>query len=180
MLHNVARIKYDRVKILLSAYRHSDTQRHAEAGVFVEVLGKPMSHRKLDTVKSRTVSPQCSSTDTATAYGATSKPGWIPSTPTTPSAKQPSHATSAPNRPTLRTEGVLAHSGSAAPVATTSAPTSPTCPSYTPTSMICCAATHSCSPPPTSMTGHIPMRCPSDEEVRRVRRLIDQVRKEFS
>ncbi len=42
-------IEYDKRKMGLYAYRHSYAQRHADAGVPVEVLRELMSHRKLDT-----------------------------------------------------------------------------------------------------------------------------------
>jgi integrase len=42
-------IEYDKSKIVLYAYRHSYAQRHADAGVPVEVLRELMSHRKLET-----------------------------------------------------------------------------------------------------------------------------------
>lgn len=42
-------IEYDKAKIVLYAYRHSYAQRHADAGVPVEVLRELMSHRKLET-----------------------------------------------------------------------------------------------------------------------------------
>jgi len=42
-------IEYDKTKIVLYAYRHSYAQRHADAGVAVEVLAELMSHRKLET-----------------------------------------------------------------------------------------------------------------------------------
>lgn len=42
-------IEYDKRKIVLYAYRHSYAQRHADAGVSVEVLSELMSHRKLET-----------------------------------------------------------------------------------------------------------------------------------
>ncbi len=42
-------IEYDKTKIVLYAYRHSYAQRHADAGVPVEVLRELMSHRKLET-----------------------------------------------------------------------------------------------------------------------------------
>lgn len=42
-------IEYDKRKIVLYAYRHSYAQRHADAGVPVEVLRELMSHRKIET-----------------------------------------------------------------------------------------------------------------------------------
>ncbi|WP_231883294.1 hypothetical protein [Mycobacterium leprae] len=50
---------------------------------------------------------------------------------------------------------------------TTSAPTSPTCPTYTPNAMICCTATNSCATidlDDWTRTDGVP----SDEEVRRL------------
>ncbi|KAA1248665.1 tyrosine-type recombinase/integrase [Mycobacterium simiae] len=49
LLHNADGIEYDKAKIVLYAYRHSYAQRHADAGVPVEVLRELMSHRKLET-----------------------------------------------------------------------------------------------------------------------------------
>ncbi len=49
LLRNSDGIEYDKSKIVLYAYRHSYAQRHADAGVPVEVLRELMSHRKLDT-----------------------------------------------------------------------------------------------------------------------------------
>jgi integrase len=49
VLHTADGIEYDKAKIVLYAYRHSYAQRHADAGVPVEVLRELMSHRKLET-----------------------------------------------------------------------------------------------------------------------------------
>jgi len=49
LLHNADSIEYDKAKIVLYAHRHSYAQRHADAGVPVEVLRELMSHRKLET-----------------------------------------------------------------------------------------------------------------------------------
>lgn len=49
VLRTVDGIDYDKRKIVLYAYRHSYAQRHADAGVPVEVLAELMSHRKLET-----------------------------------------------------------------------------------------------------------------------------------
>ncbi|MGO9354560.1 MAG: tyrosine-type recombinase/integrase [Mycobacterium sp.] len=49
VLHTADGLEYDKTKIVLYAYRHSYAQRHADAGVPVEVLRELMSHRKLDT-----------------------------------------------------------------------------------------------------------------------------------
>jgi len=49
VLRTVDGVEYDKTKIVLYAYRHSYAQRHADAGVPVEVLRELMSHRKLET-----------------------------------------------------------------------------------------------------------------------------------
>ena len=49
VLHTADGIEFDKGKIFLYAYRHSYAQRHADAGVPVEVLRELMSHRKLET-----------------------------------------------------------------------------------------------------------------------------------
>lgn len=49
LLRNRDGVEYDKSKIVLYAYRHSYAQRHADAGVPVEVLRELMSHRKLET-----------------------------------------------------------------------------------------------------------------------------------
>jgi integrase len=49
VLHNGDGVEYDKAKIVLYAYRHSYAQRHADAGVPVEVLRELLSHRQLET-----------------------------------------------------------------------------------------------------------------------------------
>ena len=44
-------VEFDKRKIVLYAYRHTYAQRHADAGVPIDVLRELMSHRKLDTTK---------------------------------------------------------------------------------------------------------------------------------
>ena len=41
--------EFDKAKVVLYAYRHTYAQRHADAGVPIDVLAELMSHRKLDT-----------------------------------------------------------------------------------------------------------------------------------
>lgn len=43
--------EFDKARVVLYAYRHSYAQRHADAGVPIEVLRELMDHRKLDTTK---------------------------------------------------------------------------------------------------------------------------------
>lgn len=42
-------VEFDKARIVLYAYRHSYAQRHADAGVPIDVLRELMDHRKLDT-----------------------------------------------------------------------------------------------------------------------------------
>ena len=44
-------VELDKRRIVLYAYRHSYAQRHADAGVPIDVLRDLMDHRKLDTTK---------------------------------------------------------------------------------------------------------------------------------
>ncbi len=44
-------IEYDKTRIVIYAYRHTYAQRHADAGVGIDVLRELMDHRKLDTTK---------------------------------------------------------------------------------------------------------------------------------
>jgi hypothetical protein len=51
VLHTADGTEFDKSKIVLYAYRHTYTQRHADAGVPIDVLRELMSHRQLDTTK---------------------------------------------------------------------------------------------------------------------------------
>ena len=134
--------EFDKAKIVPYAYRHTYAQRHADAGIAVDVLSQLLDHRTLEVTRRYyrvgeqrrraavdTVTAHAASTGTATGSGATPTPCWTPSTPATPSATSPSPTAAAPNRPTSKPAAGPAPSGSAARAATTSAPTSHTCPS---------------------------------------------------
>ncbi len=51
VLHTSDGIEFDKSKIVLYAYRHTYAQRHADAGVGIDVLYELMDHRKLDTTQ---------------------------------------------------------------------------------------------------------------------------------
>ncbi|MGH9266855.1 MAG: tyrosine-type recombinase/integrase, partial [Acidimicrobiales bacterium] len=51
LLHTVDGAEFDKWRIVLYAYRHSYAQRHADAGVPIDVLRELMDHQKLDTTK---------------------------------------------------------------------------------------------------------------------------------
>ena len=172
VLHNADGIEYDKSKIVLYAYRHSYAQRHADAGVPVEVLRELMSHRKLETTSGyyrvgETRRREAVDRVTAMQFDRHGNRIWRQAqalvdsdTPAAPSVRSPSRLAFAPNRPTSKPEAAPARSGSAAPAATTSAPTSPTYPTSTPTSTTCCAPVNAYSPPPISTRGHAPRPCP--------------------
>lgn len=50
-LHTTDGAEFDKGRVVLYAYRHSYAQRHADAGVPIDVLRELMDHRKLDTTK---------------------------------------------------------------------------------------------------------------------------------
>ena len=50
-LRTVDGIEFDKRRVVLYAYRHSYAQRHADAGVPIDVLRQLMDHSKLDTTK---------------------------------------------------------------------------------------------------------------------------------
>ena len=131
---------FDSAKIVLYAYRHTFAQRHANAGVSIDVLAELLDHKDLSVTRrvlprrrrppprrhrqghhngcnrhgNRTWREARALLDTEHAryvIGQVAVPyGTCTSRPTSPRAAAP------------------ARSGSAAPAATTSAPTSPTCP----------------------------------------------------
>lgn len=51
MLSTADGTEFDKTKIVLYAYRHTYAQRHADAGVGIDVLRELMDHRKLDATK---------------------------------------------------------------------------------------------------------------------------------
>ena len=119
--------EFDKTRIVPYAYRHSYAQRHADAGVPIDVLAELLDHRKLNghpplLPRRRRPPPRrrrhgdraAASTGTATGSGATPTPCWNPSTPATPSARSPSPTAPAPNRPTCKPAAAPARSGSAA------------------------------------------------------------------
>lgn len=52
VLHTADGIEFDKSRAVLYAYRHTYAQRHADAGVAIDVLRELMDHRKLDTTSS--------------------------------------------------------------------------------------------------------------------------------
>ena len=156
---------FDRRRVTLYAYRHSYAQRHADAGVPIDVLRELMDHRKLDTTTGyyrvgetrrrqavervatlvfdrrgnrvwRQAKSLLDSEHARPALGEVAAPYGV--------CTEPSNA---------KPEAVPAPTGSAASAVTISALTSLTCPTCTPTSTTCCETGSVSSLPPTSTTG---------------------------
>lgn len=164
-------VPFDKDKIFLYAYRHSYAQRHADAGVPVDVLKSSCltgscppprattGSAKYAAERPSTVSRLCSSTATATASGARPRHCSTPSGPAGPSARSPSPTESAPNTPTSPRAARTARSASAASAAGTSAPTPPTSPTSRHTSAISCGTVNASLRPSMPTTGRRPKRC---------------------
>src|SRR5664280_159986 len=108
-LHSRDGAEFDKSKIVPYAYRHSYAQRHADAGVGIDVLAELLDHRNLnvtrtyyrvgeDRRRAAVDTVTAMSFDTATGSGARPPPCWTPNTPATPSAKSPSPTDAAPSR----------------------------------------------------------------------------------
>lgn len=161
-------LPFDKARIFPYAYRHTYAQRHAYAGVPVDVLRDLMDHRQLATTQgyyrvgeerrreASTGSPRCSSTGTATGSGARPRHCWTPNTPAGRSVRSLSPTAAAPSPATSPQAATTARSASAASVADTSTPTCPTSPTWRPTSGTSCATGNACSRPSTPMTGPRP------------------------
>jgi integrase len=164
--------EYPRNRIFPYAYRHTYAQRHADAGVPVDVLRELLDHIQLDTTRQYYRVGEKRRRDavskvTAMQFSRQGDRIWAQARDLldteharAPSARSPSPTGYAPNRPTSRPTARPALTGSAAPAATISALTSPTCPTCRPTWMTCSAAANGCWPPPTSTPGPAPKRCP--------------------
>ncbi|MEV7866414.1 hypothetical protein AB0P17_09990 [Streptomyces sp. NPDC088124] len=145
-------VPFDKTRIFPYAYRHCYAQRHADAGVPVDVLKELMDHRLVHTTmgyyrvgeerrrEAVDRAPPCSSTGTATGSGAPRRACSTPNTSAARSARLPSPTAGAVSPPTSRPAATPARSASAAWVASPSPPTSPTSPTSRPTSPICSAA----------------------------------------
>jgi Phage integrase family len=162
-------LAFDTAKIVPYAYRHSYAQRHADAGVPIDVLAELLDHRSYSVTRSyyrigedrRREAVDKVPTLSFDRHGnriwrdaralldserARHAVGEV-AVPTAP----------APSPPTSRPAAAPARSGSAARAATISAPTSPSCPTCRPTSRTC-SGRGSDWPPPSaaSMNGPVP------------------------
>ncbi|MFK8851698.1 tyrosine-type recombinase/integrase [Streptomyces sp. Ac-502] len=111
---------FDKEKIFPYAYRNSFAQRHADAGVPIEVLSPLMDHdsyestrcyyrvKKYACAKPSTRSPPCSSTATDSASGERSPPCWTPNEPDWRSGRCRSPSAPAPSPPTSPPEAAPA------------------------------------------------------------------------
>ena len=164
--------EFDNGRVVLYAYRHSYAQRHADAGVPIEVLRELMDHRKLDTTKGyyRVGEPRRRESVDRVAALAVDRHGnrvWQKAQALVDSehARRALGEVAVPfgvcTEPSKWPSGAgPARSGSAAPAATTSAPTSPTSPTSGPTSTTCSATASGCSPAPSWTTGRGARPCP--------------------
>ena len=160
--------EFDKRRIVLYAYRHCYTQRHADAGVPIDVLRQLMDHSKLDTTKQyyhlgetrrreavgrvaamqfdrhgnrvwRDAKALLDAEHARRAVGEVAVPFGV--------CAEPSN---------VKAGGAACPYRSAAQTATTSAPTCPTYPTCRHTSTTCCAPANASAPPPTSTPGPAP------------------------
>ena len=158
----------DSARAVPYAYRHTYAQRHADAGVPIDVLAELLDHRRCrgpidvlaELLDHRNLNVtrgyyrvgedrRREAVDKVTALSFDRHGNrdlarrrarcWNPRTPVTRSGRSPSRTAAAQSHPTCRRAEAPARSGSAAPAATTSAPTSPTSLISPPTSTTCCA-----------------------------------------
>jgi integrase len=132
--------EYDKNLITPYSYRHSYAQRHADTSVPIDVLRELMDHTSMDTTQryyrvGESRRREAVDKVTAMQFDRHGNRIWRQATALLDreharmrSVRSPSPTGPAPSRPTFKPEAAPARSGSAAPAATTSAPTSPTCP----------------------------------------------------
>ena len=180
--------EFDKARVIPYAYRHTYAQRHADAGVPVDVLAHLlMDHRSLDTTRgyySVGEPRRREAVDKVTAlqFDRHGNRIWRDAKALLDSehARRAIGEVAVPygtcSEPcNVQAGGTPARSGSAVSAAATSAPTSPTCPTCTPTSTTCSATGNACSPRPTSISGRGPRPYPPQEEITRIRRLITRI-----
>ena len=186
VLRNGDGVEYDKSKIVLYAYRHSYAQRHADAGVPVEVLRELMSHRKLDTTSGyyrvgETRRREAVDRVTAMQFDRHGNRIWRQAQALLDSehARRAVGEVAVPFGVCAEPSNVKAGGGAClfrsrcagCDHFRTDISYLPDLHAYPTT---CCAPANACSPPPISITGHAPRPC-LGEEIRRIRRLIDQI-----
>ena len=124
------------------ALRHSYAQRHADAGVPVDVLKELMDHAAVATTMgyyrvSLKRKQQAIRSVGSLATDANGNPAPFTSPTAYQRASVPSRSATAPNRPTSPPAAVPARSVSNAPAAASTGPTPPTCPPWNSTSPTC-------------------------------------------
>src|SRR5664280_1384481 len=156
--------EFDASRIVPYAYRHTFAQRHADAGVGIDVLDELIDHRNLNVTRGyyrvgEDWRRAAVDTVTAMSFDRHGNRIWRDAA----SLLNSEHARyaigavavpydAAPSRPTCKPAAAPAQSGSAAPAATTSAPTCPTCPTSPAISTICSAPVNASPPPSTAST----------------------------
>ena len=165
-------IEFDKRRVFLYAYRHTYAQRHADAGVPIDVLRELMDHRKLDTTRQyysrrRGTPPRGRRPGRGDAVRPARQPDLAPRPGAAglrarPPVRRRGRRPVRGLRRAVQRQGrrpAPAPTGSAARAATTSAPTSPTSRTCRPTSMTCCATGNGSSPPPMSRNGRKQRPC---------------------
>jgi hypothetical protein len=162
-------VVFDPIKIVPYAYRHSYAQRHADAGVPIDVLAELLDHRSYSVTRGYYRIGEDRRRDAVDKVTALSfdrhgnriwrapEPCWTPNVPVTRSDTSPFPTAPAATPPKSRPAAAPAPSATAAWAATTSKPTSRSCPTCRPTSKTCCAPGNASPPPSTaSMSGPAP------------------------
>ena len=164
--------EFDKAQVFLYAYRHTYAQRHADAGVPVDVLRELLDHRMLDTTKryyrvGHQRRREAVGQVTALQFDRRGDRVWRQAKALldTEHARRivgevvvPFGVCSEPSN--VKAGGPIAPTGSAAWAAITSAPTSPTCLICRLISMTCCATENACSPRPKWTPGQRLRQCP--------------------
>ena len=169
--HGSTLTEFDKASVFPYAYRHTYAQRHANAGVPVDVLRELLDHDSMDTTRIYYrigAERQREAVDRLTRHQLDRHGNhvWHQAQALLDAARTrqvigqvavPYGICTEPSNVQRRRR---CRSGSAARAATTSAPTCPTCPTSRHTCTTCSATANGCSPPPSSTTGHAPRRCP--------------------
>ncbi|MFE3732109.1 hypothetical protein [Nocardia sp. NPDC059154] len=161
------------------AYRHSYAQRHADAGVPLDVCEISWDTTQLPPPRSTTESPRnglarpstesarSNSTGTATGSGVRPRPCSTTNAHACRSARSPFPTASAPNRPTFKPAGTTARSGSDASAAAISAPTPPISRTCGPICKTCCGTANASWPQANWINGPAPRRSRPKRKSRR-------------
>jgi integrase len=119
------------------ALRHSYAQRHADAGVPVDVLKELMDHVSVTTTMGYYKVSLKRKQQAIRSVGPLATPRRLPAPPPTSARQWRCRSATAPSRPTSKPAAAPARSASSAPAAGSTAPTRPTCPRSSSTPPAC-------------------------------------------